>query len=319
MNNGIKKFLVRLALLLAGVASAFVVLVLSGIFVIGNQHEQMYGGALTDKAARMRSIYEPKIIITGDSSVAFGINSPMIQEAMNMPVVNLGLNVGLGNFLLENAARISLNSGDILIACPTNFSGGGNIVNITSAWLTIENNFEFWQFVSPQDYFIMGAAYPLYWFKSFCRWITRRGDDPGPQVQMRRSSFNGYGDVVVKPESERMPANKMFRSKAKVPEIGEAFIAQTNDFNAYVRSRGATLLIAGYPIAYGEYTPPAEEYEAFSQKLAQSLDCAVISSYRDYFIPYQYFYDTGLHLDNEGAKIRTAQLIKDLKNWQANR
>ena len=109
MNNGIKKFLVRLALLLAGVASAFVVLVLSGIFVIGNQHEQMYGGALTDKAARMRSIYEPKIIITGDSSVAFGINSPMIQEAMNMPVVNLGLNVGLGNFLLENAARIAPN------------------------------------------------------------------------------------------------------------------------------------------------------------------------------------------------------------------
>ena len=45
------------------------------------------------------------------------------------------------------------------------------------------------------------------------------------------------------------------------------------------------------------------------------LDCDVILHYTDYCIPYEFFYDTKLHLSEEGADIRTKQMIADIRNW----
>ena len=90
----------------------------------------------------------------------------------------------------------------------------------------------------------------------------------------------------------------------------------TTTLDDYVKTKKATLLIAGYPIGYGEFTPPAEEFEKFQNELARKLESEIISDYRDYFIPYEYFYGTGLHLTEKGAEIRTKQLIQDIKNYK---
>ena len=76
------------------------------------------------------------------------------------------------------------------------------------------------------------------------------------------------------------------------------------------------MAVAAYPVAYGEFTPSASEYETFQNELQNKLDFEVISDFTDYFIPYEYFYDTKYHLTDEGVDIRTEQLIKDIKNWK---
>ena len=58
-----------------------------------------------------------------------------------------------------------------------------------------------------------------------------------------------------------------------------------------------------------------EKYEAFQRELENVMDCAVISDFTDYFIEYQYFYNTQFHLTDEGVQIRTGQLISDIKEW----
>lgn len=54
-----------------------------------------------------------------------------------------------------------------------------------------------------------------------------------------------------------------------------------NIYEEYVASKGATLLVVGYPIAEYEYTPPKEKYIDFQKELARQLDCPVISDYID--------------------------------------
>jgi hypothetical protein len=85
--------------------------------------------------------------------------------------------------------------------------------------------------------------------------------------------------------------------------------------NEYINQQGATLLIAGYPIGYGEYTPDASGYETFEKELKGKVNCNVISHFTDYFMPYDLFYNSPNHLSEEGAEIRTRQLIEDLENW----
>lgn len=45
------------------------------------------------------------------------------------------------------------------------------------------------------------------------------------------------------------------------------------------------------------------------------MDCPVISDYTEYCMSPELFYNTYLHLTNEGAAIRTEMLIKDIKNF----
>lgn len=89
-----------------------------------------------------------------------------------------------------------------------------------------------------------------------------------------------------------------------------------NELNSWVESKGATLLLTAYPIADGQYTPPKKEFEDFERKLREQVECEVISDFTDYMFPYEYFYNTAKHLTEEGADLRTKQLIEDLRVWQ---
>ena len=74
-------------------------------FVLGNQHLGNYEAAILDKTNRLRSIKEPKIILIGNSSLAFGMDSEMVERSIGMPVVNMGLHGALGNAFCENMLK----------------------------------------------------------------------------------------------------------------------------------------------------------------------------------------------------------------------
>lgn len=325
MNKDLKKFIMKLLLLVVATVIGLVLQLLVGIYIMGNQYQEGYTGAMIDKVARLKSINEPKIILVGDSNLAFSMNSPMLQEAMGMPVVNLGLHAGLGHVFPERAAKFNINSGDIVIVSYYTFTDSGFIANPAFAWYAVEYHKDLWDIVHPEDYLNMLKTWPQYWLSSFSLWITFQGNSDSPPhviggVSYLRKSFNECGDVVVKPEEEKELASDLLRlHNIDLPSINSTCINQLNELNRYAQQRGAVVLIAGYPIAYGPKTPPAEAYDRFQKELAQRLDCEVISNYRDYFISYEYCYDYILHLDERGADIRTSQLIKDLEKWKSQK
>ena len=316
MNNDMKKFLRKLILLPFPVIIIFALWYSFGAFVVGNQHIELYETGLVKKVARLESINEPKIILAGDSNVAFGTNSPMIEAAFNMPVVNVGFQGALSNAFNEDIAKLGINSGDIVILSHSDFADNDRIASTYILWDTLEYNWELYKILRVKDFFDVLRSYPSYWWRSFVFWITGTGNRVPPSVYASRG-FNEFGDMVIKPEQYRKSTEEMFKpGNIKVPQINDICINRLKEYNKFITNRGATLLIAGCPIPYGKFTPPAEEYDKFQRELATRLDCEIISDFREYFIPYEYFYDSTRHLTNEGAKIRTAQLIKDLQRWQ---
>ena len=315
MNRDMKKFLLKLSLLLSFLMSVFAFLAFTSVFIIGNHYQGSYTASLSDKVARLKSINEPKIILETGSNLAFGIYSPMIEEAMNMPVVNMGIHSEFGNAFNENMMKCNLNSGDIVIVCHLTFSDEDTIKGPLLMWKTIEYNKDLWEIVRLKDYPDMLQAWPVYLWDVFISWM-KGGTNYEPPYS--RKAFNEYGDIVNRPEESRKDIETLLKEReVKVREINDICIDRLNELNRYVSEHGATLLVAGYPIISGDFTPPPEDYDAFTRELSERLDCEVISDYRDYFIPYKYFYDTIYHLDEEGAKIRTSQLIKDIKRWQS--
>ena len=97
--------------------------------IVMPQYLLNYQAALIDKNERLCSIDEAKIVLVGNSNWAFGVDSEMLQEAMHMPVVNMGMHGGIGNPFNEQAAVQNIHEGDIVIISYSNFDDGDIIKN----------------------------------------------------------------------------------------------------------------------------------------------------------------------------------------------
>lgn len=284
-----------------------------GVFftLISPRYTTNYNAALLDKVHRLESIEEPKIILCGNSNLAFGIDSRLIEEEIGMPVVNMGLHGGLGNKFLERCALLNINPGDILIVCHTNYSDSGKLGQTDLTWITLENHKELWRIPDFQEWIELIPALPDYAFNALSLYFSGRGNLQ-EDVHYAREAFNEYGDNV----SERYPGTmEIDIKKVVVPTISDQCMERLNNITKECREKGAQMLIAGYPILVGETGANKQAYIDFQGELEQRLECQVISDYTDYFYTTDLFYDDCLHMTNEGAEIRTRQLIKDIKKW----
>lgn len=274
------------------------------------QYSGGYDASLIDKVDRLKSIDGPKIVLIGNSNLSFGIDSEKLEQAFDMPVVNMGLHGALGNAFHENMAKINIHEGDIYIICHSNFSDNGMIDDKVLAWSTIENHFGLWRLLSREDLYPMAKEYPVYLKKCLELFISGGGNQlPGGCYS--RDAFNQYGDISL----DRTESLYTFESPVTPPSINDTAVSRINRLNVWLAERGAVLLVAGYPIGKGKLTDPEESFMKAQKELSERLSCPVISDYRDYMFDYGLFYNTDLHLTTEGAALRTKQLIEDLHRW----
>lgn len=305
-----KKFIFNIIKFSLLLLTVFFFLLCFVFFIAAPQYQTLYSAAIVDKIERLESIQEPKIILVGNSNLAFGINSKMIEDALGMPVVNLGGHGGLGNQFHYNLAKRNMGEGDIVVVVPTELDDGG--INDTElAWVTIENHEGFWEFVPQEDWFEMLKALPQYCVRTIVYYITGM-ENENAYMWYARSAFNEYGDISYPRETGQMDASRFTGQLPTTTDIG---IEQLNSFATYCEEQNAKCLVAWYPIMFSEYTASGTDFERYQQELREKVQCDYISDYKDYLLEPEFFLDTQYHLTDEGTTIRTKQLIKDLQNW----
>ena len=290
-----KLYFKKLFLLLLLTAMLLCMAAVFDFTVVGNQYSHFYTASLMDKVDRLCSITEPKIILVGNSNISFGMDSALLEDAMGMPVVNLGLQGGLGNAFHEEIAKLNIQPGDIVVVSHIDYADDDKLNDPELAWIT------------------MLRAYPNYAFNCLVRWQRGWNTIPAGTLYIREG-VNTYGDFVMRTGQET--STYQFRAEElTVPQVGDACMTRMNKLNKYICDKGARMVVSYSPIADGEFTPDREAYHAFAAELESRLDCPVISDIDDYFFPYNCFFDTKYHLNEVGARLRTEQLIRDLQKW----
>lgn len=275
------------------------------------QYTYEYTASLLDKVERLEMIDESKIVLIGNSNLAFGINSEQLEQAFAMPVVNMGLHGGLGNSFHEQFIKDNINKGDIIIIAYTDYNDIGELPDPELAWVTLENHLELWKYIEAKNLKSLWSAFPGYLKKAVTLWESKTGNKVPDNIYSRQA-FNEYGDIYW----DRVGTEIDFASTIYVPSVSKECACRLNKLNQYIIDHGATMLIAAQPIPEGEYTPDEKEYIQFQNELENHLDAPVISDFTDYLMDYKYFYNSIYHLNSEGADIRTKQLIKDIKRWK---
>ena len=296
-------------------------------FVMLPQYDDNYQAAAIDKINRLNSIDEPKIILVGDSNVAFGFRSYIIEDETGMPVVNLGMHGGLPDWFHEEMCKSNINEGDIVVLCHSRYLEGQHMspLGASLAWITLENHFDLWRLIRKGNWSDMADAFTTYVKKSsrlffdkpFKAIFERNDEEDGPSGYSR-AAFNKYGDNVHADTYWTPPYSFASDFMAKPGQIDDAAIARINKLNEYVTAHGGRLVISHYPIAISENNPADEEaFEAYQQELIDKFDGDVISDFSDYYFDFEEFYDTDLHLGKDGAQRRSMQLATDIRKYLA--
>ena len=73
-----------------------------------------YLGGVRAKQERLASLGSPKVVLVGGSNVTFGLDSPLLEEALCRPVVNMTIHASLGFRFMVEQLDGGLGKGDLV-------------------------------------------------------------------------------------------------------------------------------------------------------------------------------------------------------------
>ncbi|MFP3154174.1 hypothetical protein LQZ18_07015 [Lachnospiraceae bacterium ZAX-1] len=253
------------------------VMVLGFLFaIVMPQYSTVYIASFRDKYALLKSIEEPKIIVIGDSNVAFGIDSLKISEQFQMPVVNLGLHGALSQAFHTDMIKEYIGKDDIVVICPAGYAGDAKIENALLAWVTIENSFELWKGINSSNWERMFTAYPTYLKRALKLWITKEGNAQinGPYS---RAAFNEWGDVVF-PRTASVVSETVYEGNYDFTLLSPLMKQYWNEYNAFVLKNGGRLYMSCAPRIEEKITQEDRvSIELLETSLKQGLEVPIIS------------------------------------------
>ena len=290
-------------------------------FGLPAQYSNTFLGELPEKYNLLCETDEPKIVIIGGSSVAFGLDSAKIEEYTGMKVVNFGLYATIGTKAMMDLSKANINAGDIVLLAPEMDKQTLSLYfNEDSVWQGIDGHFGMLSDLGADNY---GAMFSGVWNFAKRKYDFYKTDSaPNPEGVYNKSSFNEYGDIIYPREYNTMvlgyDPTTTITLDASI--VSEDFIDYVNDYTKWCNKHGAYVYFSFSPMnnmALAEGTSDESIYAFFSY-LASVLNCEIITDINDCIIDWEYFYDTNFHLNDAGVQLHTASLIGDLRRAQAN-
>jgi hypothetical protein len=314
MNKTIRAIIAVLLALLLGIS-----IVVDATIFLPEQFDHLYLGELADKYLRLRSFdNENKIIVIGGSSVAFGINSQLMEEYLGMPVVNFGLYGPLGTTVMMDLTRGHINEGDIIVLAPeTDEQTMSMYFNGEAMWECADSDFTMLLKIRPHNWGDMIGSFWQYAQKKFQFYLFGK---PEPDGVYDHDSFNEYGDIIYTREEPVMEdwydPDVLVNLDSSIVE--DEFIDYVNEYIAYCESQGATVYYSWPPMNYLAVEQDYAGVLEYATYIRENINCQVISNISDYIMDAGYFYDTNYHVTDQGAIAHTAQLIQDLENFMGD-
>ena len=278
--------------------------------IILPQYSYDMNATIMDKIARAKSDHAPQLLLVGDSNLVFGVDSEKLEKELGVPVVNMGLHAGLGDRFLLKTADYYAEPGDIVVVSLVKYNTGEEPRNEELKWVTLENHFSLYKFISPDEYYYMYKAFPSYLRDAIKLWTTGNGNIE-EETGYSRSYFNEYGDSKY----ERPEPIAYYDDSEGIPDITDEFVREFNDLCKRLNDRGVRVVLAAYPIYECESTPTKEEFADFESELRSKLDCEIISDFTEYFMDKELFWDSKYHLNDRGVPIRTQLLVNDISAY----
>ena len=280
-----------------------------------NVYKNSFVGVLDDKVKMLDCAPENKIVVIGGSSVAFGLDSELMEAELGRPVVNFGLYAAIGTLAMLELSRSAIKRGDTIIIAPEVDEQAYSMYFSSEMTLkAIDEELSLaLRFSGDLQARLLGGL----WNHGLEKLKKANDGIPDPDGIYNASNFDERGDIVKGlRENNVMP---LYYDPNTVIDLSESivsrdFVDYINDYVRYARLCGAEVYFSYAPmnrLAVKEGTEPEDIYR-FERYLDEALECDIISLAETYIMDEGYFFDTNYHLNDAGVTYRTHRLIEDL-------
>jgi hypothetical protein len=286
-------------------------------------NSDLYLLSFYDKHNRLNKLKSPKIVIIGGSGPSFGINSETIENKLNMPVVNMGLNVGLGLAFITEEIKNKISKNDIIIVIPEHEHFYSKKTLYGNVYLNqlLSTNFNISSHIKTKKQYINLIKHSIDSYQLKIRSIIYDQIFNESIHRYTRKEFNKYGDYIGyknSPEIRPLISNAAITTTNINSFIEESFLILNNFIN-YVHEKNAYIILIHPAIPIEDYNKYLNNYLVYEKTLNNKLITSFYSPHKRYTLDLKYFFDTAYHPNIEGGKIRTSLLIKDIKNFIKNK
>lgn len=298
-------------------ACVFILVVLgtaaAGILgVPSNRPDYMVTG-LRLKHAAIASAPSGKIVLVGGSSGAFGFDSELIQRALGRPVVNMALNAPVGLEYMLNEIRPYVRAGDVVVLAPEyhlfypDLMDGWHPPTKYYPWMVLDALPEAVAYFTPGKLAEAGTVMPGQVTRLLgerLEQVVRGGNWAGKPVYR----FNAQGDFIghLGRPQDVIEEYTLFDAGYRPPDA--AIIRAVNEFSAFARAAGATVVLVHPPLLDAYFDRNADGIARFDQDLRRSTDVRILTTPGELRYPKAYFYDTVYHLNAAGRAARAEAL-----------
>ena len=285
------------------------------VFCLPPQYGSTYYAVLPRMFRRLEETEGKRIIVVGNSAVAFGLEADLLeQEIKDYSVCPFGLYGAIGTKAMMDLSREKIRAGDIVILAPEQTAQSMSLYFSSQyVWNAIDGNFGLLRYLKNTDEMIGGffgfasRKFDYYW----------NNTAPDPNGVYAASSFDENCKMIYDRPYNKLPLgyDEMSKISYDAEIISAEFAEYVNEYNAFIAERGATLLYGFAPVNAAGLEPGTTErdIDAFYDYLNGLLDCRILGSPHDYVFESDWFYDSNVHMNTAGAVVYTEQLVRDLR------
>ena len=212
-------------------------------------YSETFYGALNEKYDRLVELEGEKLVVVGGSSVAFGLDSALLERYTGMPVVNFGLYADLGTKMMLDLSLAGVSKGDVVILAPELDAQTLSLYfNNDSALMALDDDFTMARHLTVDD--LLSCVGGAWRFAQTKRARLLDGNGVALDAVYRSEYFNEYGDFTLERSENVMKTYYDSNNRALLDLDGygkelDEFLDYVNDYVKKCERRGATVYFLG--------------------------------------------------------------------------
>ena len=331
MRQLTKRKILRLAFSLLGVSLFLLSLPLASYLTLrfspSVYQETYYGEFLPKYHALEKQKEQRKIVVIGTSSVAFGLDSALVEEELayagfDYRCVGYGLYGALGTKLMMDTALPNIGEGDIVLLSPELYPQTLSLYFSGIETLrAIEGNQDIYSCLDNNDKGSLALAVPS--FLAEKSGFLLSGTVAPSSGIYAKESFNEKGDM----KEGLRPHNVMDDYWAGTPMeldmklFSDDFIEYVHAFSRLLESKKATLRWRLPPMnRIALPTDYKASLPSFYEEAGTRLKLQGLGNPFDCVIEENYFFDSDFHLNDAGRRLNSLRLVEELKTeWGSSK
>jgi len=313
-----KRLLIVSLTLILLVLSIPITLITIDIITI-DPYAKTYYGEFIDMNKRLQNVEGKKIIFLGNSAVAFGVDSELIEYELNYAGLdytccNFGLYGSIGTSAMMDFSLPYLKEGDIVILLIEEYPQAmSDYYSTSEVWRALSSQKGLIKNLSSEKKKALLAAYPQYISEK------RRYEDVDVSSLgvYQKESFNERCDMKNAKRKHNVMGSDAYDIDNPIILFkdvlyDEGFTSLVNDYAASCSKKGASVLYAFAPM--NQLAVKGENHADFVNTLQEDIDTKIIMDPEKAIMDERWFFDSNFHLNSAGSSEYSLRLVDAIKN-----